>query len=103
MVVRASANLLRIREAVTIQRKARGVVEFYGVKNRVGWHAQPVGPWPSLWLEFLHNGRLQCAGNAECSTNFGSAGELEKAFTKLVPRTSRHEIRCHSLRPMGAA
>ena len=74
------------------------MVEFYGVKNKVGWHAQPVGPWPSLWLEFLHNGRLQRTGNADYNTNFGGAGDLDKTFTELVARTSRPEIWWQSLR-----
>ena len=69
MAILASTNLLRISEAVTIRRKERRVVEFYGDKNKVGWHAHPVGPRPSLWLEFLHNGRLQRVGSAEYSTN----------------------------------
>ena len=39
MAILASTNLLRISEAVAIWRKERGVVESYGAKNRVGWHA----------------------------------------------------------------
>ena len=43
MAVLASTNLMRISEAVSEPRTEKGVVEFYGVKNEVGWHAQPVG------------------------------------------------------------
>ena len=103
MAVLASTQLLRINEAVTIRRKERGVVDFYGVENWVGWHAQLVGPWPSLWLEFLHNSRLQRAGNAECNTNSGCARDPEKAFAKLVARTSTPKMRWHSLCRMAAA
>ena len=45
MAVLACTNLLRIGEAITIRRKEQGVLEFFGVKNNVGWHIQPVGPW----------------------------------------------------------
>ena len=44
LAVLVSTNVLRISEAITIRPKDKGVMEFYGVKDRVGWHEQPVGP-----------------------------------------------------------
>ena len=40
--VLASTNLLRISEAVKVRWKGQGIVEFYEVKNMIGWHAQPM-------------------------------------------------------------
>ena len=54
LAVLACTNLLRVSEAIRIRRKEQRVLEFFGVKNRVGWHMQPLGPWAGRWLEFLH-------------------------------------------------
>ena len=69
MAVLACTNLLRVSEAITMQRKGHGVLEFFGVKNRVGWHVQPVGPWAGRWLEFLRWGRQKHTGRTEHSGN----------------------------------
>ena len=103
MAVLASTNVLRISEAITIRRKGKGVMEFYGVKNRVGWHEQPVGPWAAQWLEFIHMGRQRHTGRTEYSGNFGSVEELEASFKLLVAPTTWPELRWHSLRRLGAA
>ena len=97
MAVLACTNLLRISEAITTRGKEQGVLEFFGVKNRVGWHVQPVGPWAGRWLEFLHWGRQRHTGRIEHSGNFGSLQELEEQFKILVAQTSWPELRCHSL------
>ena len=103
MAVLASTNLLRISEAITIRRKEQGVLVLYRVKNRVGWHEQPVGPWAGRWLEFLHLGRQRYTGRTERSGNFGGVKELEERFKLLVAQTFWPDLRWHSLRRLGAA
>uniref|UniRef100_A0A7S4LMB7 Uncharacterized protein n=1 Tax=Eutreptiella gymnastica TaxID=73025 RepID=A0A7S4LMB7_9EUGL len=103
LAILASTNVLRISEAITICRKEKGVMEFYGVKNRVGWHGQPVGPLATQWLEFIHMGRQRQTGRTEYSGNFGSVEELEASFKLLVAPTTWPELRWHSLRRLGAA
>ena len=73
------------------------ILEFFGIKNRVGWHKQPVGPLDGQWLEFLRLGRQRHAGRTEHSGNFGSVQELEEQFKLLVVQTSWPEIRWHNL------
>ena len=77
MAVLAGTNLLCVSEAIMIRTKEQGVCEFLGVKNIVGWHMQPVGPWGGRYLEFLHWGRQRHTGRAEQCGNFGSVRELE--------------------------
>ena len=103
MAVLASTNLLRVSEAITVRRKEQGVLEFFGVKNRMGWHVQPVGPWTRRWLEFLHRGRQRHTGRMEHSGNFGSVRELEEQFRNLVAHASWSELRWHSLQRIGTA
>ena len=54
LAVLASTNLLRVGEEYTVRRKEQGVLDFFGVKNRVAWHVQPLGPWARRWPELLH-------------------------------------------------
>ena len=103
LAVLTSTNVLCISEAITIRRKDKRVMEFYGVKNRVGWHQQPVGWWAAQWLEFIHMGQQRQTGRTEYSGNFGSVEELEASFKLLVAPTAWPKLRWHSLRRLGAA
>ena len=103
MPVLACTNLLRVSEAITRRRKEHRVLEFFGVKNGVGWHVQQVGPRAGRWLEFLHWGRQKCTGRTEHSGNIQNLLELEEQFTLLVAQTSWPELRWHRLRRLRAA
>ena len=75
------------------------MLEFFGVKNRVGWRVQPVGTWAGRWLKFLHCGREMHSGETKHSGN--CVQDLEEHFTLFVAETSWLELQCTTQDDLG--